>query len=109
MLTIRPENISNILVKASKRSTAELVYKQLNGIFAIYKPPDTATVDLMRKLKYTFIKGLNNMSCRPVEKFIRFDEEKKDYYLEDNKADTVQGIFLRFFSFSIIFYLQIYF
>ncbi len=91
MLSTRAENISNILVKAKKRSAAELIYKQLNGIFSIYKPPDTTTTELIRKLKYAFLKGLNGMACRPVEKFVRYDAEKKDYYLEDNKADTVQG------------------
>ena len=91
MLSTRAENISNILVKATKRSAAELIYKQLNGIFAVYKPPDTTTIELVRKLKYAFLKGLNGMDCRPVEKFVRYDDEKNDYYLEDNKADTVQG------------------
>ena len=48
---------TNFLVKASKRSAAELIYKELNGLFAIYKPPETSTIELIRKLKLTFIKG----------------------------------------------------
>jgi hypothetical protein len=61
MLSTSTENLAKyagLLVKSKQKSQAELIYSQLNGVFAIYKPPDTTHIDLVRKLKYTFVKGI---------------------------------------------------
>jgi hypothetical protein len=61
MLSTGTENLAKyagLIVKSKQKSPAELIYSHLNGVFAIYKPPDTTHIDLVRKLKYTFVKGI---------------------------------------------------
>ncbi len=61
MLSTSTENLAKyagLIVKSKQKSPAELIYSHLNGVFAIYKPPDTTHIDLVRKLKYTFVKGI---------------------------------------------------
>jgi len=38
------------------------------------------------------------MPGRPPEKFVKYDEEKQDLYLEDNLADTVQAVGYRYIN-----------
>ena len=77
-----------------KLSTAETAYKNLNGIFCIYKPPDMDLYEIIDKLKTTLSEGINTLPCRPVEKIVKIDECNDKPMLAINYADTVQGIFI---------------
>lgn len=48
----------NFLVKATQRAPAEQLYQELNGLFAIYKPPETLEIDVLKKLKFTLLRGI---------------------------------------------------
>jgi len=48
----------NFLVKSSQRSQAEKLYQELNGLFAIYKPPESTEIEVLKKLKFTLLKSI---------------------------------------------------
>lgn len=85
-----------------KLSTAELAYKNLNGIFCIYKPPDMDLYDIIDQLKTNLTDGINKLPSRPVEKIVKIDEFNDKPTLAFNYADTVQGKFnKKIYSISI--------
>ena len=62
MLSTTTENLAKyagILVKSKQKAPAELVCSGLNGVFSIYKPPGITHIELVRKLKYTLIRGMH--------------------------------------------------
>ena len=75
----------------ASRSPAEVAFQKLNGLLCIYKPPNTNLIEIIRKIKLGFVKGLNEIPTRPVQDIVKFDDSNNSVYLESNRADTVQG------------------
>jgi len=77
---------------AKVRSPAELAFQNLSGLFCVYKPPDVDLIEVMRKVKYGFVRGINALDTRPVQEIVKFDEANHSVYLQKNAADTIQGL-----------------
>lgn len=90
----------NSIVKLKELSQAEMVYRQLNGLICIYKPPDMNMISVYQKLKHALVNGLNELPCRPVENRLKIDEEKNIAYVDKDLADTVEGFYIRTFIYS---------
>ena len=74
------------------RSPAELAFQKLSGLLCLYKPPDVDLIEVMRKLKHGFVKGINELPSRPVQEIVKFNERTNSAYLELNTADTIQAL-----------------
>ncbi len=74
-----------------KMSPAEIAYEKLNGILCVYKPPELDSLEMIRKLKFAFLKGFNELPSRPVEHVVEFNKNLNSVDLVPNKADTIQG------------------
>ena len=74
-----------------KLSPGEKVYKNLNGIFSLYKQPDMDLVDLYDKIKYKLVKGVNELPCRPIQNIVKIDQKTNEPYVGINFADSVEG------------------
>jgi len=75
-----------------KLSTGEQIYKSLNGLFCIYKPPDMDLLEIHKKLKFKLVNGINELPCRPIKKIVKFDEITNEPYVERDYADSVEGL-----------------
>ena len=84
---------TKLLVNVPSRSSAELIYSKLHGLISIYKPPDIHILEIMQKLKQSFVRGINSLPCRPVEQIVKVDDQSGLVYIDENKADTIQGSF----------------
>lgn len=73
-------------------SPAEVAFQKLNGLLCVYKPPDVNLLEIIRKIKLGFVKGLNEAPARPVQEIVKFDDINRSVYLETNRADTVEGL-----------------
>ena len=82
---------SFLLKNIVNRSQAERAYEKLSGLFCVYKPPDMDLLELMRKIRFVCLKGLNELPCRPVEQLVKFDDSNNRVYLEASKSDTIEG------------------
>ncbi len=78
------------------RSPAELAFQNLSGLFCIYKPADVDLIEVMRKVKYGLVRGINALDTRPVQEIVQFDEANHSVYLQKNAADTIQGSIMYF-------------
>lgn len=76
------------------RSPAELSFQKLSGLLCLYKPPDVDLIEIMRKLKYSFVKGINDLASRPTQQIVKFNDSTNSVYLETNSADTIQGFII---------------
>ncbi len=84
-----------VLNSFKKLTPGESVYKKLNGLICIYKPPDYDLVEIVNKLKYACVHGINLLPCRPIEKIVKIDESsenKNEPIIVDNLADSVEAI-----------------
>ena len=75
------------------KSLAELAFQKINGLLCLYKPPDIDLIEIMRKIKLGFVKGINEIPSRPVQEIVKFDDINNTVYLQHNQADTVEGVF----------------
>lgn len=73
-------------------SPAEVAFQKLNGLLSVYKPPNVNLLEIIRKIKLGFVKGLNEVPARPVQEIVKFDDINRSVYLESNRADTVEGL-----------------
>jgi hypothetical protein len=75
-----------------KLSTGERIFKSLNGVFCIYKPPDMDLLEIHKKIKFKLVNGINELPCRPIKKIVKFDEITSEPYVENDYADSVEGL-----------------
>lgn len=80
-----------IVDKATTWTKSDEIFRKLNGLFCLYKPPDASLLDILRKLKYSLVKGLNELPKRPTEQIVKVNEQKNILTLRKNLADTVEG------------------
>jgi hypothetical protein len=78
-----------------KLTPGESVFKNLKGLICLYKPPDYDVIEIINKLKYSFVHGINLLPCRPVEKMVKIDEtsgKMLEPVIADNLADSVEAV-----------------
>jgi hypothetical protein len=73
---------------------SEKIFNKINGLICIYKPPGMKLADITQKLKHMFVKSLNEMPCRPMEKMVKVDDENEKIYITRNLADSPLGFYL---------------
>lgn len=83
-----------VLNPFNKLTPGEAVYKKLNGLICIYKPPDYDLEEIVNKLKYTFVHGINQLPCRPVEKIVKINDDSPQHepMIVNNLADSVEAV-----------------
>ena len=75
-----------------KQRPSDRLFKKINGLISIYKPPSMELGEIVDKLKYTFVSKINEMPCRPIEKIVKIDEETDQVYIAPNLADSPLGM-----------------
>ena len=81
--------MANSVIK--RVSVGEQIFRNLNGVFCVYKPPDMDLIEVLRKVKTTLLKGINDLPCRPIEKIVKIDEQTNKLYIGRNMSDSVEG------------------
>ncbi len=69
----------------------EFSFKNLNGLFCLYKPPDMNLEEITKKLKHYLVHGINKIPCRPVDKIVKIDEKNDDLVVDIDYSDRVEG------------------
>jgi hypothetical protein len=78
-------------------SPSEKVYKKLvNGIFCIYKPPNTDISAIHKIIKYTLVNGVNSLETRKVNDIVQVDNDINKIVTIKDEADTIEAVGHRF-------------
>ena len=78
------------------KKQSERIFHKINGLICIYKPPSMKLNEVSQKLKYMFVKTLNDLPCRSIKKMVKIDDENNKIYITKNLADSPLGSFLSF-------------
>ena len=84
----------NAIVNAAKViNRAEAAFRNLHGIFCVYKPPDMDLATLNQTLKHNLVTSLNKLDEKPTTSIVKVDDTNNQIvYLDKNYADTKEGL-----------------